>query len=196
MSETGVDLFVLPQLNYLLVEQGYIDFMPKHIFKTRQDNVMCQIIPYKDARTDMDILDEVVGPGNWQNDYKRDSKGVLQGGIGINVSGEWVWKWSNGVPSQFAKEKGEYSDAFKRAGFMWGIGRCLYDMPRITVSMQQDEFRVTDSNTYKAAPWFKPNDWEWTLEIEGDKYKKIVAKQRLGSSKALRYDSNPNNKKV
>ena len=80
----------------------------------------------------MEILDEAVGPMNWQVKYARDTKGVLQCSIGIRdeISGEWVWKkTSNGTESDYEKEKGEYSDAFKRAGFMWGIGRTLYNFP-------------------------------------------------------------------
>ena len=84
-----------------------------------------QLVAYKNARVDMERLDEICGADCWQNQYKRDSNGVLQCGIGIKFDDEWIWKWSNGVPSQFHKEKGEYSDAFKRASTMWGIGRAL-----------------------------------------------------------------------
>ena len=112
------------------LEASDIDFKPKNI-NVYGDNVYCTLLAYKDARVDMYMLDDICGHENWQNKFKRDSKGVLQGGIGIKCNGEWVWKWSNGTPSDFEKEKGEYSDAFKRAGFMWGIGRCLYDMVNI-----------------------------------------------------------------
>ena len=37
---------------------------------------------YKTARTDMDLLDETVGPENWTNDY-REIKGNLYAGIAI-----------------------------------------------------------------------------------------------------------------
>lgn len=87
---------------------------------------------YKTARTDMEILDETFGAENWQNDYKVIN-GNLQGGIGVKFGDEWIWKWDCGVESNTEKEKGESSDAFKRAGFRWGIGRELYTAPDIQI---------------------------------------------------------------
>ena len=98
----------------------------------------CLLLLYKDARVDMQILDEEVGPQNWQCDYKTIN-GVLYCGIGIvkNYNGQitWVWKWDCGIESKADEDgnekKGEASDAVKRAGFKWGIGRELYTTPFI-----------------------------------------------------------------
>lgn len=91
---------------------------------------------YKTARTDMDLLDETVKPHLWQSDYKVVNDN-LYAGIGICCSGEWVWKWDCGIESRADGEgnekKGEASDAFKRAGFKWGIGRELYTSPFIWI---------------------------------------------------------------
>lgn len=93
---------------------------------------------YKTARTDMALLDETVGPMAWQSDY-RVINDNLYAGIGIH-SAElgWVWKWDCGVESREDgdgnEKKGEASDAFKRAGFKWGIGRELYTAPFIWIS--------------------------------------------------------------
>jgi hypothetical protein len=125
-----------------------------------------QLVPYKNARVDMERLDTVCGPDGWQNKYVRDSKGVLQCGIGIFNDTEWIWKWSNGVPSQFEKEKGEYSDAFKRAGFMWGIGRELYELPSLFVELKDEEFSMQEKNgsqVVKVNYKFKPSDWKWSV---------------------------------
>ena len=92
------------------------------------------LLLYKTARTDRDILDEVVGVLNWMDDYK-EIKGNLYCGIGIRDEGhnEWIWKWDCGIESRADddgnEKKGEASDAFKRAGFCWGIGRELYTSP-------------------------------------------------------------------
>ena len=92
-------------------------------------------IPYIDARDVMNRLDDVVGVENWQCDYK-EIKGVMYCGIAINLyydSDEevkepfWVWKWDAGSESQVEKEKGEASDAFKRAFVKWGGARDLYE---------------------------------------------------------------------
>jgi hypothetical protein len=75
----------------------------------------------------MDLLDEVCGPENWQRVY-QDIGGELFCGVGINVDGQWVWKWDRGSESNIEKEKGESSDAFKRAAVNWGVGRFLYSI--------------------------------------------------------------------
>lgn len=90
------------------------------------------ILLYKTARTDMDLLDETVGPENWASEYK-EIKGNLYAGIGIKTDAGIVWKWDCGIESRADgdgnEKKGEASDAFKRAGFKWGIGRELYSAP-------------------------------------------------------------------
>lgn len=93
---------------------------------------------YKTARTDMALLDETVTPHDWQSDYKVINDN-LYAGIAIHSTElGWVWKWDCGVESRADGEgnekKGEASDAFKRAGFKWGIGRELYTAPFIWIS--------------------------------------------------------------
>lgn len=110
----------------------------------RADEIECRIsqisktgkglslLLYKTARTDANILDETVGPENWENDFKLVD-GVLYGGIGIDYGGKIVWKWDAGTESNTEAEKGRASDAFKRAGFKHGIGRELYTAPFIWI---------------------------------------------------------------
>lgn len=94
-------------------------------YKTRAGHRGAQLA-YIDARDAMDLLDEVVGPENWQCDYKQ-VKNVVYCGIGINTDeAGWVWKWDAGDESNIEEEKGEASDSFKRAAVRWGIGRFLY----------------------------------------------------------------------
>ena len=111
----------------------------------RADEIECRVqsvkenglvlLLYKDARVDMNILDETVGAGNWQNKF-YEHKGILFCSLGINtnfdkpdIPDRWVWKDDAGVESNTEAEKGNASDARKRAGFAWGIGRCLYTAP-------------------------------------------------------------------
>ncbi len=95
---------------------------------------------YKTARVDMSILDETFGAMNWEDDYK-EIKGNLFCGIGVreNIDAPFVWKWDCGIESREDEEgnekKGEASDAFKRAGFKWGIGRELYTAPFIFLNL-------------------------------------------------------------
>lgn len=106
------------------------------------------LLLYKTARADMRILDEVFGAMNWQRHHE-----VVNGNLFCTISiydadkGQWVSKQDCGVPSNTQGEKGEASDAFKRAGFSWGIGRELYDSPFIWIAgkvSKYDRFHVTD----------------------------------------------------
>lgn len=98
------------------------------------------LLLYKDARVDRQMLDEEFGIYGWQCDYK-ELKGNMYCGIGVydKNTDQWVWKWDCGTESQTEKEKGEASDAFKRAGFRWGIGIELYNSPRIYLSVATDK---------------------------------------------------------
>ena len=168
-----------------------IDFRAGQTFEDKGGNVYASILAYKDARVDMQMLDDHVGQGYWQNEYKRDSKGILQCGIGVWVENlnDWVWKWSNGTPSDFEAEKGEYSDALKRAGFMWGIGRGLYDYPRLVCTLMEHEY-TKDNNKIKLTYGFKPNSWMWTREERGNKFD-LMAEQFIGQKKHFRLHTNP-----
>lgn len=98
------------------------------------------LLLYKTARTDANLLDETVGEENWQNDFKVVD-GVLYGGIAVDYGQGWVWKWDAGTESSTEAEKGRASDAFKRAGFKWGIGRELYSAPRIWIPADKCNIR-------------------------------------------------------
>lgn len=100
----------------------------------------CSLLVYKDARTDMNMLDNhpQIGPSRWQCRY-YELKGNIYCSLGIWINDfnspgldhqEWIWKDDCGAESYTEKEKGEASDAFKRAGFRWGIGRELYTVPK------------------------------------------------------------------
>ncbi len=120
-------------------------------FSKRKPAAVC--IPYIDAGTAMDILDNVVGPGSWQSDYKSID-GILYAGIGILVSGEWVWKWDVGTESEAEPIKGKVSDAFKRAGMKWGIGRWL---------------RGKDTVFVKASEVKKEGVWPYPINDRGER---------------------------
>ena len=101
------------------------------------------LLLYKTARTDMSILDETVGAENWQDKF-YEVKGVMFCSIGINTNynnseaaDRWIWKSDAGTESNQDAEKGNASDARKRAGFAWGIGRELYTSPFIWIPKEK-----------------------------------------------------------
>ena len=106
-----------------------------------KDNTGCSLLLYKDARVDMRMLDEVFGPTNWKRSHE-----VINGSLFCTLSiwdsekKEWVGKQDVGTESYTEKEKGQASDAFKRAGFNWGIGRELYTAPFIWIKLANNDF--------------------------------------------------------
>lgn len=106
----------------------------------KNDGTGCSLLLYKDARVDMRLLDEVFGPMNWKRTHD-----VVNGNLFCTLSiwdddkKEWVSKQDVGTESNTEKEKGQASDAFKRAGFNWGIGRELYTGPFIWIQLDKSE---------------------------------------------------------
>lgn len=112
--------------------------------KLRADEIDCRVqsinakglilLLYKDARCDMNILDETVGIENWQRKHE-----VVNGNLFCSVAiysdekKEWIWKQDVGTESNTERQKGEASDSFKRACFNLGIGRELYTAPLIFI---------------------------------------------------------------
>lgn len=107
------------------------------------------LLLYQDARCFMDILDETVGQFGWQKKYE-EIKGNVYCSIGIKdtETGEWVWKSDCGAESNMEAEKGEASDAGKRAAVCWGIGRSLYTGPEIKITCP-DSYYYNDKLTMK-----------------------------------------------
>ena len=97
-------------------------------------------VAYIDARQVQDLLDEVCGQHKWQCKYE-EHKGNLFCSIGIydeKLSPDFVWKSDCGTESQVEKQKGEASDAFKRAAVMWGIGRFLYSQKIVKLPVKDN----------------------------------------------------------
>lgn len=97
-----------------------------------QDKGLQTLLLYKDARCDMAMLDEAVGPLNWKREHSRDNANCTVSIWNPHIA-QWVSKEDTGTESKTEAEKGLASDSFKRACFNWGIGRELYTAPFITV---------------------------------------------------------------
>jgi hypothetical protein len=158
------------------------------------------ILAYKDARVDMNRLDEVCGL-NWQNKYELID-GQLFCSIGVKTKEEWIWRTDVGVESQAEKTKGRASDSFKRSGFRFGIGRELYDYPRIflqlkgvnnlTSSNEKPEFTVKATQSGKkigtSGYGLKLDKWKWVVTFDDkDKVIRLIGTDQSG---VIRFDSN------
>lgn len=106
------------------------------------------LLLYKDARCDMNILDETVGAYNWQRSHSRDNANCIVS-IWDEEKDQWISKEDVGTESNTEAVKGLASDSFKRACFNWGIGRELYTAPFIWVKPDKyddkyDKFEVQE----------------------------------------------------
>lgn len=145
------------------------------------------LLLYKDARCDMNILDETVGAENWQNKF-YEHKGILFCSLGINtnfdkpdVPDRWVWKDDAGVESNTEAEKGNASDARKRSGFAWGIGRELYTSPFIWVAPELCNIYDTGRKDKYNNPIYATND-NFKIEKIIIENKKITAISIINNS--------------
>ena len=142
------------------------------------------LLLYKDARVDMDILDETVGAKNWQRSHTRDNANCIIE-IWDEYKKQWICKEDTGTESNTEKEKGQASDSFKRACFNFGIGRELYTAPFIWIPA---------SKGYSKYEKFKVKEIGYNENREIDLLLIVDSKGqeafRMGSKKSANKESN------
>lgn len=135
-------------------------------------------LAYIDARDVMERLDEVCGPSNWQALYPH-ANGKTSCKIGIMVDKGlfqdnkfihdplWVWKENGAGDSDVEAEKGAFSDAFKRAAVLWGIGRYLYDLENVWVELKNEKY-IQESEMPKLWASLEKLTGQKTLDAKGN----------------------------
>ena len=136
------------------------------------------LLLYKDARADQNILDETVGPMNWQRHHSRDNRNCIVS-IWDDDKLQWIEKEDTGKESFAESEKGVASDSFKRACFNWGIGRELYTAPFIWIPADKCDIQPNGKGGYTCYDRFKVEQ----IIYDG---KKIVALSIRNSTKNTR----------
>lgn len=151
----------------------------------------CSLLLYKDARVDMRLLDEVVGAFNWKREHE-----LINGNLFCTVSifnsetNEWISKQDVGTESNTEKEKGQASDAFKRACFNWGIGRELYTSPFVWINLNDDEWRLDKMGKKRPSVSFRVKE----IDYDGDTISKLVIVDAKGTTR-FSYPSGRTNSK-
>lgn len=165
----------------------------KEFRKLRADEIDCRVnqisdkgltlLLYKDARCDMNILDETVGCMNWKREHTRDNANCVVSIWNEEIK-EWISKEDTGTESNTEKEKGLASDSFKRACVNWGIGRELYTSPFIWISKDNCNIEKKDNGKYTTYDTFKVSTIGYntfgeidTLVIKNTKTNKVVFKK-------------------
>lgn len=159
-----------------------IDCRIQSIGQNKTGAIGATILLYKDARVDMNILDETVGAMNWQRGHS-----VVDGNLYCTISiwdeekEQWIAKSDVGTESNTEKEKGQASDSFKRAGFNWGIGRELYSAPFVYITLQDGEWYKGKDGRPKSSAKFK------VKTVAYDENRNIVKLIVVDSKGSVRY---------
>lgn len=103
---------------------------------TNKEKSKGQALAYIDARDVMRRFDEVCG-AYWQNRHVPMPNGTTCCEISVRIDGIWIRRANGAGATDIEGEKGGYSDSFKRAAVMFGVGRYLYDLPAPWVEIQQ-----------------------------------------------------------
>ena len=143
---------------------------------TNKDKTKALALAYITSRAVMNRLDETIGAENWQDEYSPGPDGGVLCGLSIRVNNEWITKWDGAENTAFEGVKGGLSDALKRAGVKWGIGRYLYKLDGVWVKCEQRGNTTVLSETPKLPSWALPpedTDEDWTAEemdsvVEGE----------------------------
>ena len=96
-------------------------------------------VPYVTNRAIQNRLDDTVGIDGWYNDFRPWKNGSAQlCGISIFFPQleQCLPKWDGADDSEFESVKGGLSDSMKRAAVEWSIGRYLYGMTQVWVTVQ------------------------------------------------------------
>ena len=149
-------------------------------YATKEDKGF-QLLLYKTARVDANILDDTVGVYNWQKRfYQVKNTMVCSIGLYNEERKEWIWK-DDGGDDDFTTEqvKAELSDSFKRAGFAIGIGRKLYTASKIYMVVD-----ITKTNTPKSHYQVKE------IEYDDTSITKLVVINKKTREVVISYGSN------
>lgn len=144
-----------------LLKQLKNPFEPQLVKWTTKGGKSPSPLAYIDARDVMKRLDDVLGASNYQTKFIPVDKGFVCE-LSLRIDGEWVTRSDGASTTHIEPVKGGISDALKRAGNAWGIGRYLYYMPKW----------ANRDNVDKWPAWAKPNNdlenWEDIAEMEAD----------------------------
>ena len=112
-------------------------------------------LAFINSRDVQERLDDVCGPGNWQDRYEFHGPRTICY-LSIRVGDEWVTKADGAGDSDVEAAKGSISDALKRAAVKWGVGRYLYALPSPWVDLDDWE-QITDASMRKLEGLLRTN---------------------------------------
>ncbi|GIW77924.1 MAG: hypothetical protein KatS3mg104_2987 [Phycisphaerae bacterium] len=149
-----------------------ISLLPKSVITSRNGDVYAIVFPYKDARVDMNRLDEVFGlRWNMYTEVTPAGEGAVVK-VRVSVFDDEEFTSVERSAVSFAEQltqdalKGAESDALKRVGFAFGIGRELYEMGPFYVRLENGEYRMQGN-----VPKMNGGMAGWKMELDGGRVK-------------------------
>lgn len=176
--------------------ESEIDWKPQAL---SGDKTRALAVPYVSARAVMDRLDQVFGPGGWQDDYQTLDDGSAVCRLSVRIGGEWVTKTDVGGASDQKdpgdRRKASFSDALKRAGIKLGIARYLYALPKqwCDYDAKANAFKAVPQLPAWALPWINDRQRETLVQlieaahVDLDKFLNHYQIDRVEHLPAVRY---------
>ncbi|NBI07648.1 Rad52/Rad22 family DNA repair protein [Senegalia massiliensis] len=137
----------------------------------KQDNSKGIALVYVSNRAIQNRLDDIFSPFGWKNEFKEINGGKSKlCGISIKVydhddNSHWLTKWDGADNTEFSSTKGGLSDSMKRCAVQWGIGRYLYNMPKLWVEIKQTgkSYNIIDSELEELKKFVQgaPSKFDW-----------------------------------
>ena len=110
---------------------------------TTKDKSRALALAYADMRVYFERLDQVAGVEGWQSDYEMTARGVVCRlticGVAKSAIGDYPIDAGDENPATSAE-----AQAFKRACAAFGIGRYLYELPRLWTDYDADKKQIVD----------------------------------------------------
>jgi hypothetical protein len=98
-----------------------------------KDGQKIVVVPYITNRCVMQRFDEQFGWAGWQNEIKEIEGGFLCTITAVLPGGEIVRKTDGASRTAVEPVKGGISDAMKRCAVQFGLGRSLYEFPKVLI---------------------------------------------------------------
>jgi len=118
------------------------------------------IVPYINNRCVMQRFDAAFGPTNWTSEFREIGNGFICR-LTVNIDGWKVYREDGASKTNIEPEKGGISDAMKRAAVQFGLGRCLYDYPKVMI--ETDGKFIPDwayDKLGKLVEWINAGNWK------------------------------------
>jgi len=118
------------------------------------------IVPYINNRCVMQRFDAAFGATNWTSEFREIGNGFICR-LTVTIDKKTVYREDGASKTNIEPEKGGISDAMKRAAVQFGLGRCLYDYPKVMIECQ-DKY-IPDwayDKLGKLVEWINAGNWK------------------------------------